>query len=813
MLSKDLSVSELSRMTGLAIDETWNCATAATDAGCISVCCSPEWHADSLLCAPPSSLPVDGAVRVESRSGDANWDAEWPIALDVHWLREITPGFPLGARPVRVLPATPVQARVRLQGDFVTLVWRTSTGETRVQVALELGSAAPAVRLEAAVPSFAALPTVMDELLRALTGSTSTEWLRGVFADSCSLRWKELATRIGARPDQLDDLAMYFRALTTTEEDAVWRAASSTKDLFALQPWVEALAFGQTNCFEDLLQDALQHDGPAFWRGTAGELLNIAAGSAMACVTTPVTAARLIEPARKVLSLLIRDDLASLLVRLRAVADEEWAVLAPWYRSRIEESCGTLSADLGVERVMDEVSLWMKKLQQRIHLRSLEAVRQRAQAAISSEIVTSVSEGCGSVILADMAVASSTEGDRIVGRILSGNLRSCLEPSSPPSLGVRLLSGLLNDIRGRRIAVEVLLPFFQKKSWATAREDLAAAEIHQTGDGQLTIAGSGGTDEWSVARETAALLLSAVFSSRSEAPSDDMIHMVHEDRRTLQRNEADVAWLRLIRAYGLSAPELPAGRCEATLRVEAPWNWAEAWCHLPVKRDAGYLDKFMHLSLTIQEMARHWLPALCLATPQQFDAPNAVLPLLVYAASQPHANLRKAELGYDALSPFRVERAAASAVGRLPELLEPLYQCLRASGRSQIAEFYSPDRARLIVSAVQRKPRPLAALLAGDTFFLEHCFQLTTICRELRAVAGRNPVQALRKLAQASEEIVKASLRGLKRHYPNQMYHGLGTVYLLEATRALASGAAGAGFRASLTLETGTGVQRFAAAA
>jgi hypothetical protein len=289
--------------------------------------------------------------------------------------------------------------------------------------------------------------------------------------------------------------------------------------------------------------------------------------------------------------------------------------------------------------------------------------------------------------------------------------------------------------------------------------------------------------------------------------------MVHESRRALQGNESDVPWLRLIGAYGLSVPELPAKSSEATLSIAIPWNWAEAWCHAPLKRDAAYVDKFMQLSITMQEMTRHWIPALCLSTPEQFDAPRAVLPLLVYAASQPHADRRKAEFGYDAMSTFSVERAAASAGRRLPEILDPLYRSLKASGRSQTAEFYAPERARLIISAIQRKPRALAALLAGDMFFLEHCFQLTAISRGLRAVAARNPAQALRKLAQASDEIVKTSLRGMRRHYPNRTYDSLGVVYLLEATRMLAAGATGEGFRASLTVGTETGVQRFEAAA
>jgi hypothetical protein len=796
-------------MTGLAIDPAWNYASAGMGETCVAVWCSPVWQANSLLSAAPSGLPAGNAVRVEFRSGEAIWDAEWPLSFDVHWLREITPGFPLGTRPVRAVCGSPFQSRVRLQGGFLTLVWRNAAGQTRVQVALNPAGGAASVAVEAAASASAELPAVMDEVLRALTGSTSIEWLRGVFAESCSLRWNDLVQRLNARPDQLDDLALYFRALTTTEEDALWRAAATETGLSELRPWLESLASGQTDAFEDRLHDELQRQGPSFWQIATGEWLNAAAGGTLACLTSPRIAARLAEPARRVLSLLIRDDLAALLVRLHAAADEEWAALAPWYCSRIEESCGTLSPELSSCGVVNEVSLWMKKLHQRLHLKSLEAACLRAQEALAAAILARASDDTESETLADVAIVPSPDGDEVADRILHGDLRPCLDSAR----GVRLVDGTLSHANSRRIAVEVLLPFFHRKSWTTSREALATAEIRRTGDGQLTVCGNTGLEDWRAAQESAALLLSAVHTSCTEAPPDDTIHMVHEDRRTLHGNEADIAWLRLIRAYGLPMPALPARPCGATVRVEVPWNWAEAWCHAPLKRDAGYFEKFMRLSLTMQEMARHWFPALCLTDAAQFEAPNAVLPVLVYAASQPSADRRKGEFGYDTMSPFRVERAAASAAGRLPELLDPLYQSLKASGRSRTAEFYSPDRARLIISAVQRKPRPLAALLAGDMFFLEHCFQLTSLARELRAVARRNPAQALQKLAQSSEEIVKTRLRGMKRHYPSPTCHDLGAVYLLEATRALAESATGAGFSASLTLETGAGVQRIETAA
>ena len=552
-----------------------------------------------------------------------------------------------------------------------------------------------------------------------------------------------------------------------------------------------------------------QSKGLSFWRGAPGEWLSAVAGGAQFCLASPETAARLAESARRLLSLLIRDDLASLLVLLHAQADEEWEALSPWYRRRIEESCGALSAHATAGNVLEEVSLWIKKLHRRLQVQSAEAVRMNAGTALSASIAIAAAECGGDLALAEFACDATAEGDAAVERILSGDWRRCFESVG----GAKLLGGQICQTLGRRISLEVLLPFLSKKSWTIDRQNLADAEIRRTGDRQLTVRRADETGPANGPRETAGLLLSAVYTSRLETPADDMIHLVHEDRRSMRGNECDASWRRLIDAYGLPSPQLPAAPCEATLQIEVPWKWAEAWCHAPLKRDAAYLDKFMQLSLAMQEMTRHWLPALCLSEASRFDSPNLVLPLLVYAASQPYVERKHAEFGYGAMSPNMVQRAAASASARLPEILSPLYQGLLASGRVRTAEFYSPDRAKLIISAVQRQPRALAALLAGDSFLLEYCFQIAGMCRELRAVAGRNPAQALRKLSQFSDEIVKACQRGMKKLYADEAYRGLGTIYLLEATRVLAGGSIGSGLRASLTIETSAGMRRYEAAA
>jgi hypothetical protein len=224
MTSHALGALELARLTGRLVDETWICAEALRDGRRVALWTAPDLTPASLIDVAPAELPADRAIRVESRGGTLLVNATWPLALDVHWLREITTGFPLGLRPVRIDAGAPVKASLRLSGEFRSVVWRETGGRSRLNIYHQ--PAGCEVQAECAIAAGGFGP-----LLRALTGTTSVEWLRGVFADSCSLRWRDLAGRIGARTEHLDDLALYFRGLTTSEEHALWEAATSKQSL------------------------------------------------------------------------------------------------------------------------------------------------------------------------------------------------------------------------------------------------------------------------------------------------------------------------------------------------------------------------------------------------------------------------------------------------------------------------------------------------------------------------------------------------------------------------------------------------------
>jgi len=786
MNQAELSVSELAGITGLKMDPAWQCA--ATEHA--TVWCTPGWQAAGLLNSAAAALPPASAVRVERRSGETHWETEWPLAWSLHWLRETTPGFPLGLRPVRVHPASGAPSAVRLRGSFVTVVWRGENGVTHAQVRSPREDTWD-VAVEDATATGRSCSDLMDEALRGLTGATSIEWLRGVFADSCSPRWSELAERIGARPDQLDDLASCFHGLTTSEEDAFWRAAASTENLEKLRPWLNLLAAGERHSFEERVSEELKLHGPRFWGGAAGEWLSALAGGPLERLQSPEAARRLGESASKLAALLIRDDLATMLVRLRAVADGEWTDLARPYRHAIEECCGPLSETADAGNVAQEINLWLKKLHSRLCASAARAARQLVREQLASRSAESASAVAPA--FAEFECDATPEGALAMGGLLRGDWQACFDGAG----GARITGGRLCEVIGRRIGVGIRLPFLSRKTWALDRESLADAAVRESGRAWLTVPSPDADDARGDLEEEAATLLGAAFSSRAELPADDMIHMVHEERHALCGNEGDTMWLRLLGAYGLSMPQRPAGPCEATLRIEIPARWAEAWCQAPLKRDA---ERFAPLSLAMQEMTRHWLPALALASPACFETPNSVLPLLVYAATRPCVHGKGAEFDYGALSLGAVQRVASTALPRLPEILAPLCTSLRESGRTRAAEHYSPERARIVVSAVQRQPKALAALLANDAFLVEYCFQIAGMCRELRSLAGRNPAQALRRLTQFSGEIVRSYYKGMKKVRSDESFRGLGRIYLLEATRVLAGGSTANGFRAALSV-------------
>jgi hypothetical protein len=589
------------------------------------------------------------------------------FTVELNWLRECTPGFPIGVRAVRA--------------------WSR------------------------------------EELERALAGASGIEWLRALVAESCSVRWRETAEAAGGKPSQLDDLALHLRGLNVSEEDALWRAAEAGERLGALRTWArERMREAAT------LEAEIARRGEAFWRSVEGEWLREAAPS----VEEREAAVQRLG------ALLTRGDLTAMLVRLRELAESEWAEQAGWFRRRLAE-CGPAAANG-----------WLARLSERIWERAGLAIVRRADGR-SQE---------------------------------------------------------------RAALVRVALPVMDKRAWETARESFDEAEMVESAEGHLEVRRARVEDArgasaarrdapWDGFRAAAERGLGTAMGRRSEAPRDDGSRLGVE--RGIPAEGMKTPWARLLAAYGL---DLPRRGERAALALSVPLDWCEEWALTPGQREARYFERLSELSLALQELGRHWLPAIALSERAKLeDAANAQA-LLVYAASEGSADGRTASYGYDAKSPRDVQRCALTAARRLPELLEALRAELLESGEARLAEQYAPERARAMITQVARQHRALARLLAVDAFQLEECFHLVDAAREAAMWERRNPARAMRKLMQSAGALAHARQRADRRL---GCAAELGAVYLVAGTRVLAEGKRPGRFAVRLIVEAQRQCERMAA--
>ena len=784
-----LSISALVHWTGLPVDASWRRARhgAAT-----------LWHAPGTTpgeCAADTlpALPPERAILVQDAPGGCGFDAEWPLALDVEWLREPVPGFPLGMRAARATAGVTFSARVELLGGLRTIMWTCE--ERRSHAALVADPRTPPlVRLS----TKGVRSEGPDDVLRALTGTTPVEWLRGVLAESCSRRWSELAVRLGAPFYRLDELALCFHAMSTTEEHALWEAAGSAESLEELGCWAEALAecAGLPETLDAMLLNELTYAGTEFWRTAAGRWLSALSGVPRADLFDAAGRPKLAGAGDRARALLRREELMQLLVQLRAECDCEWNALSPWYRRRLEQSRAAASSESQAAQGRAQFSSWMTRLAERLRQAAPEAAREKLQMALAGLLAPGRFDGR----IVECSGVQGEEVDAALRRVLAGDWNAALDSAS----GLRMHAGPLAYALGGAISVEMLLPFLDGRNWQEQREALATAEIRRVSPGQFSAAMAGTTELQGVVSR----ILCRCFTVRRERLCDDLTEWAFECRRAASDGVADSLWRRLLAAYGIAAQ--PAADSAQRLTLQSPSSWSQAWGQPWGARD-GYYGRFAAVAGPLQEMLRHWLPALALSDSASFRNPSRALPMLVYAASKPCSLRRSGTLAWNTTNTMAVHAAAETAVQQLHAILAPICRSLVQSGESKLAEYYDPRRSRLIVNAVQRRPRNFASVLAADAALIEYCARIEAATRELRTAARLNPKRELRLMTALTRELAHFWERRTRR-LPEACAE-LGPLFLLEATRLLAGGKLQSGLRVSLSVETVSNGRQWQAAA
>jgi hypothetical protein len=240
----------------------------------------------------------------------------------------------------------------------------------------------------------------------------------------------------------------------------------------------------------------------------------------------------------------------------------------------------------------------------------------------------------------------------------------------------------------------------------------------------------------------------------------------------------------MLRAYGFPESAIESG-AQASLTLSVPGSLVTAWLHAPDEHTPEYFPTFSSVSLAVQRAMRQWLPYVYFSDPDKYDDLAAAFPLVIYQASRPFPGRGRGEFTYDVMEPGTLPLVLCSAARGLTIELRRIHALLIAAGKKSTAKFYVPAERKAIISAVQRKPRLLNALLSADAFFVDSLLRLAAQGRKLSEAMPSDPQRAVKDLAKFSAGFVATFHRRLRRLYGGENFAQFGSLMLVEATRAL----------------------------
>lgn len=260
------------------------------------------------------------------------------------------------------------------------------------------------------------------------------------------------------------------------------------------------------------------------------------------------------------------------------------------------------------------------------------------------------------------------------------------------------------------------------------------------------------------------------------------------DERTL--GSAHGAWRleRILRTYGFVAQPFEAASghcCYIALTVSAPGAIFARWFQTPAEGEPAFFPAYTAMAGAVQRTLRLWLPYIYFSDPQRYEDLDTAWPLLVYESMPPFTGRWRGEFTHDIVSPNERLAPRQPIVRALARQMRRVAAILRASGRSRMARFYLETPADTVLESVERQPAWLNALLAADAFFVDSLSELGVRAREAASLLGKEPGQAVRDFAHFAVRFGRRFHRRLLWLYGWRSFAGLGSLLLLEATRAL----------------------------
>jgi len=346
----------------------------------------------------------------------------------------------------------------------------------------------------------------------------------------------------------------------------------------------------------------------------------------------------------------------------------------------------------------------------------------------------------------------------------------------------------LGRLLGSDRTIEVHLPSFSRTEWPDRWSRLASAEAVAEEDGRIFVHAKPGHAAAKNACQAALALAAPLLY-----PQETGFRIGFTDSRTSTAAQLGHSLPHVLRPCDFG-PEpwewlatAPAGEVVASVSLNVPGNLAEAWLRAPGERDPLFFEVYSKVSVAVQLALRRWLPYVYFSDLSRFENPALAYSLLFYRSTYPCSGRPRSDFAYDLVAvdspgvarPWAA-RPLASSMGRAERLLI-------AGGRRDLARSYRPWRARDVLAGILLRPRFINELLTNDEFFIDRLVGLGVAGRDLASRCGVNPRRTAKDLSIVIEACSAALNRKLRRAYGGQPAMSLGSLLMVEATRALAA--------------------------
>ncbi len=347
---------------------------------------------------------------------------------------------------------------------------------------------------------------------------------------------------------------------------------------------------------------------------------------------------------------------------------------------------------------------------------------------------------------------------------------------------------LAQSLEGER-SVEVHLPSLGRREWPARWTALANAKAVAEEDGRIFVHATPRRAGEKNAGQAALLLGAPLLYPQSCSGFE----IGFEDSRVSTAAELAQSLPRLLGPYDFGSEpwdwlaSAPQGEVEASVSLSVPGSLAGAWLRAPGEKAPDFFDVYSKVSVAVQMALRRWLPYVYFSDLSRFEDPALAYPLLFYRCTYPCSGQPRSDFAYDLVSPDNPGLARPWAARPLMSSLARAERSLISAGRKDLAREYRSWRAREVLAGIVRRPRYLNALLTTDAFFIDRLVGLGLAGRELASNFGLNERRTVKDLAIFAAGFNAALNRKLGRLYGGQELVSLGSLLLVEATRALAA--------------------------